>query len=158
MSSTTSGSGSAIITSAKGPNGETGSLTGALVPKSAREAEEMALALTGDLLPPSVQQWLNAMEHHKLVAASIPGKHPPSAPTLTAEERVTVAQAADRALMRQLLFNRQDVELVSLAEGKNKSPDFKIMKNGEIKAYCELKSPRDDWIFDVPKDLKPGEI
>jgi hypothetical protein len=53
----------------------------------------MALALTGDLLPPSVQQWLNAMEHHKLVAASIPGKHPPSAPTLTAEERVTVAQA-----------------------------------------------------------------
>ena len=69
-----------------------------------------------------------------------------------------VNEEADRALMRQLLFNRQDLELVSLAEGKNKSPDFKIMKNGEIKAYCELKSPRDDWIFDVPKDLKPGEI
>jgi large subunit ribosomal protein L30 len=69
-----------------------------------------------------------------------------------------VNEEVDRALMRQLLFNGQDVELVSLAEGKNKSPDFKIMKNGELEAYCELKSPRDDWIFDVPKDLKPGEI
>jgi large subunit ribosomal protein L30 len=69
-----------------------------------------------------------------------------------------VNEEVDRALMRQLLFNRQDVELVTLAEGKNKNPDFKIMKNGEIKAYCELKSPRDDWIFDIPKDLKPGEI
>jgi hypothetical protein len=65
-----------------------------------------------------------------------------------------VNEEADRALMRQLLFNRQDVELESLAEGKNKSPDFKIMKNGEIKAYCELKSPRDDWIFDVPKSSR----
>ena len=53
----------------------------------------MAVALTGDLLPPSVQSWLSAMEHHKLVAASIPGKHPPAAPTLTEKERLTVAQA-----------------------------------------------------------------
>jgi hypothetical protein len=21
-----------------------------------------------------------------------------------------------------------------------------------------LKSPRDDWVFDVPRDLKPGDI
>ena len=62
------------------------------------------------------------------------------------------------ALMHQLLFNRQDVQLMSLAEGKKKSPDFTITKDGEIKAYCELKSPRDDRIFNVPKDLKPGEI
>jgi hypothetical protein len=96
VSSTSNGTGSAITTSAKAPNGETGSalgLTGALAPKSAREAEEMAVALTGDLLPPSVQSWLSATEHHKLVAASLPGKHPPAAPTLTAEERLTVAQA-----------------------------------------------------------------
>ena len=53
----------------------------------------MAVALTGDLLPPSVQSWLSATEHHKLVAASIPGKHPPAPPTLTAEERLTVVQA-----------------------------------------------------------------
>jgi hypothetical protein len=33
-----------------------------------------------------------------------------------------------------------------------------LIKDGELKGYCELKSPRDDWIFAVPKDLKPGEI
>jgi hypothetical protein len=33
-----------------------------------------------------------------------------------------------------------------------------LAKNCELKGYCELKSPRDDWIFAVPKDLKPGEI
>jgi hypothetical protein len=31
------------------------------------------------------------MEQHKLVAASIPGKHPPAAPILTEEEKATVA-------------------------------------------------------------------
>ena len=67
-------------------------------------------------------------------------------------------EEADKALMRQLLFKRPDVELERLPEGKQKSPDFKVMKNGELKGYCELKSPRDDWIFAVPKDLKPGEI
>lgn len=45
-----------------------------------------------------------------------------------------------------------------MPEKKTKTPDFKVMKNGELKGYCELKSPRDDWIFAVPKDLKPGEI
>lgn len=47
----------------------------------------MAVALTGALLPLSVQSWLNAMEQHALVAASIPGKHPPAAPTLTAADQ-----------------------------------------------------------------------
>jgi large subunit ribosomal protein L30 len=67
-------------------------------------------------------------------------------------------EEADKALMRQLLFKGEDLELVSLPEKKTKTPDFKVMKNGELKSYCELKSPRDDWIFSVSKDLKPGEI
>lgn len=67
-------------------------------------------------------------------------------------------QAADEALVRQLVFSGRGVEAERLPEGKNKSPDFKLTKNGELKGYCELKSPRDDWIFAIPKDLKPGEI
>src|SRR5260370_554174 len=67
-------------------------------------------------------------------------------------------EEADKALMRQLLFKVEDVELVSLPQKKTKTPDFKVMKNGELKGYCELKSPRDDWTFAVPKDLKPSEI
>jgi hypothetical protein len=60
--------------------------------------------------------------------------------------------------MRQLLFRAEGLELVALPEKTTKTPDYKIMKNGELKGYCELKSPRDDWIFAIPNDLKPGEI
>lgn len=67
-------------------------------------------------------------------------------------------EEADQALMRQLLFKAEGVELVALPEQKTKTPDYKVLKNGELKGYCELKSPRDDWIFAVAQDLKPGEI
>jgi large subunit ribosomal protein L30 len=67
-------------------------------------------------------------------------------------------EEADEALMRQFLFKGQGVEAVRLPSGNNKTPDFKVLKNGELKGYCELKSPRDDWMFAVPKNLKPGEI
>jgi hypothetical protein len=39
-----------------------------------------------------------------------------------------------------------------------KSPDFRLFKDKKLRACCELKSPRDDWVFDVPRDLKPGDI
>jgi ribosomal protein L30 len=67
-------------------------------------------------------------------------------------------EEADKAVMRQLLFRADDVELVALPEKTTKTPDYKITKNGELKGYWELKSPRDDWIFAFPKDLKPGEL
>lgn len=69
-----------------------------------------------------------------------------------------IDEGADEALMRALVFEGQGVEVVRLPEGKDKSPDFKLIKDGELKAYCELKSPRDDVVFAIPKDLKPGEI
>jgi ribosomal protein L30 len=69
-----------------------------------------------------------------------------------------INEEADEELMRALVFKGHGMEVVRLPEGKSKSPDFKVIKDGELKAYCELKSPRDDWVFAVPKDLKPGEI
>lgn len=69
-----------------------------------------------------------------------------------------IDEAADEALMRQLLFKGLGLELVRLPEGNAKSPDFKILRNGELLGYCELKSPRDDRVFALPNDLKPGEI
>lgn len=67
-------------------------------------------------------------------------------------------EEADRTLMLQLLFKGPGVEAVRLPEAKTKTPDFKLIKNGQLKGYCELKSPRDDWIFAVAKEVKPGEI
>jgi hypothetical protein len=39
-----------------------------------------------------------------------------------------------------------------------KSPDFRLFKDNKLRGYCELKSPRDDWVFDFPADLAPGEL
>lgn len=69
-----------------------------------------------------------------------------------------IDEAADEALVRQLVFKGRSIDMERLLEGENKSPDFKLTKGGDLKGYCELKSPRDDWIFAIPKDLKPGEI
>lgn len=52
----------------------------------------MALALTGDSLPPSVQAFIAATEQHSLVAQSVGGRAP-TPPVLTAEERQVVSQA-----------------------------------------------------------------
>jgi hypothetical protein len=40
---------------------------------------------------------------------------------------------------------------------RGRTPDFKLVQDGKIRGYCELKSPRDDWVFSFPHDLKPGE-
>lgn len=42
-------------------------------------------------------------------------------------------------------------------DGK-KTPDFKLMKDGQLRGYCEVKSPDDKWVFDFPSDLKPDEL
>lgn len=70
-------------------------------------------------------------------------------------------EAADLALMRRLVFkdDRIVLEFFSAEEKRGrKTPDCKLMKDGHLAGYCELKSPRDDWVFRVPDDLKPGEI
>jgi len=68
---------------------------------------------------------------------------------------------ADRELMLQLVFGRHQFVLEPFTKQEmqgRKTPDFKLFKNGKLVGYCELKSPRDDWVFDVPDDLEPGEI
>lgn len=60
--------------------------------KTAEEAELLLANLTTTLQPPCVQAWLTAMEQHSLVAASIPGKHPPAPPVLSPTECATVRE------------------------------------------------------------------
>jgi hypothetical protein len=72
-----------------------------------------------------------------------------------------VDEVADKELMRQLVFNPHQILLEPFTQEEmrgRKTPDFKLIKAGTLVGYCELKSPRDDWIFDVPADLKPGEL
>src|ERR1700722_16202413 len=69
-------------------------------------------------------------------------------------------EAADTKLIKELIFQPWDVVLQPFSKkemAKGKTPDFKLMKGAELSGYCELKSPRDDWIFEFPDDIKPGE-
>jgi hypothetical protein len=69
-------------------------------------------------------------------------------------------EGADIKLMQELIFQPSDVELQRFSKeemAKGKTPDFKLMKGSELCGYCELKSPRDDWVFEFPDDIKPGE-
>jgi hypothetical protein len=68
-----------------------GALT-VVAPRSAAEAEAMALSLVGDSLPPCVQAFLHAAERHSLVVLSVGGRAP-TPPVLTAEERAAVSQS-----------------------------------------------------------------
>lgn len=72
-----------------------------------------------------------------------------------------MVEDADIRLMRELLFDRHNIVLERFSKAEmtgRKTPDFKLLKDGKLVGYCELKSPRDDWIFETPADLTPGEI
>jgi large subunit ribosomal protein L30 len=72
-----------------------------------------------------------------------------------------VDEAADSEITRKLVFGPRDILLQRFGRKEmrgRRTPDFKLFKDGKPRGYCELKSPRDDWVFKVPEDLQPGEI
>jgi ribosomal protein L30 len=82
--------------------------------------------------------------------------HDPAAPKLPRVAPV-YDEAADAALMRTLAFDGKNIVLESYSEAelrKGKTPDFKLYKDGKLCGYCELKSPRDDFILEAPE---PGD-
>jgi hypothetical protein len=69
-------------------------------------------------------------------------------------------EGTDTKLMQELVFQPSDIVLQRFSKeemAKGKTPDFKLKKGAELRGYCELKSPRDDWVFELPDDIKPGE-
>lgn len=42
--------------------------------------------------------------------------------------------------------------------GTRKTPDFRVFRDGQLVAYCEVKSPRDEWLDDQLKDAEPFRI
>jgi hypothetical protein len=63
-------------------------------------------------------------------------------------------EATDVALMRELAFDPQGIALESFSGGalrRGKTPDFRLVKHGDLQAFCELKSPRDDFLFELPQ-------
>jgi large subunit ribosomal protein L30 len=72
-----------------------------------------------------------------------------------------VNEALDLELVRLLVFEPRRINVERVDEAKmegEKSPDFKLLTDGQLQGFCEVKSPRDHSYFEFPKDLKPGEI
>lgn len=83
--------------------------------------------------------------------------HDPSAPKPAAVAPAP-DEAADIQLARELIFDEKGVVLEpydAAALNRGKTPDFKLMKGGELVGYCELKSP---WDFDVLEDPPTGDM
>jgi hypothetical protein len=60
--------------------------------------------------------------------------------------------------MRELAFeiNKIALESYGAARNKGKTPDFKLVQDGTLRGFCEMKSPRDDYIFEFPTDGGPA--
>jgi ribosomal protein L30 len=67
-------------------------------------------------------------------------------------------ETADKRLVRNLIFEPHRIQAQDIPEEKTKTPDFKLLKDGALGAYCEVKSATDGDLFDFPADLAPGEI
>lgn len=66
-------------------------------------------------------------------------------------------ERADIALARRVLFDLHHLRLEPVKKRRDeKGPDFKIMRGQELVAYCEVKSPRDDWILEPSKNENPA--
>jgi ribosomal protein L30 len=64
-------------------------------------------------------------------------------------------EAADAALMRELAFDVNNITLESYSDAernKGKTPDFKLFKEANLRGFCEMKSPGDDFVFARPED------
>jgi large subunit ribosomal protein L30 len=69
-----------------------------------------------------------------------------------------INEAAGIERVRKLVFDPHEIVLRKFGrKERRKNPDFRLYKDGRLVGYCEVKSPRDDWVFDFAEDLKPGE-
>jgi hypothetical protein len=67
-------------------------------------------------------------------------------------------EAADIALMRELAFDKNCIVLEAYDDAAlkaGKTPDFKLLKDGQLCGFCEVKSPRDDYVLATPP---PGGV
>lgn len=56
------------------------------------------------------------------------------------------SEADDQILTEELVFKLHGLTLLKVPQGASRTPDFQVIQNGVPVAYCELKSPRDEWL------------
>lgn len=67
----------------------------------------------------------------------------------------------DLKLVEELLFDGRRLRLERFDRAETlagRTPDFKVLRDGALVAFCEVKSPRDDWLDEQLEDAKSGEV
>jgi ribosomal protein L30 len=90
----------------------------------------------------------------KKVSHLVQINHDPAAPKPSRVPPVH-DEAVDVALMRELAFDANGIVLEPYNDAalkRGKCPDFKLFKDAKLSGFCEIKSPRDDYMFERPHD------
>lgn len=67
----------------------------------------------------------------------------------------------DLALIQELMFTARGLQLTRFSQAETlagKTPDFRVSQAGKLVAFCEAKSPRDDWLDDQLDTAEPLEL
>lgn len=68
---------------------------------------------------------------------------------------------SDLALIQELIFTPRALQLTRFPQAEmqaGKTPDFRVFQAGRLVAFCEVKSPRDDWLDDLLDTAQPLEL
>jgi hypothetical protein len=70
-------------------------------------------------------------------------------------------ESSDLALVKRLVLQPRGLSTKSFSRAErmsSKTPDLKIFCDEELLGYCEVKSPRDEWLDDLLDQAAPGQI
>lgn len=68
------------------------------------------------------------------------------------------SEADDQMVAEDLLFSPYGLTLLRVPQAAGRTPDFQVIQNGLPIAYCELKSPRDEWLDKLLDMAKPCQV
>jgi hypothetical protein len=64
----------------------------------------------------------------------------------------------DLKLAEELIFRGHGLTLERVEVRAGRAPDFRVLSGDTLKAFCEVKSPRDDWLDEQIEAAPPGQI
>lgn len=68
-------------------------------------------------------------------------------------------EVPDLELVEEILFSPYGFKLEKLEETiAERTPDFRVIQDGNLAAFCEVKSPRDDWLENQLDKAPSGQI
>jgi hypothetical protein len=65
---------------------------------------------------------------------------------------------SDLVLINELVFAPRGLKLARFSQAETlagKAPDFRVLQAEKLVAFCEAKSPRDDWLDDQLDKARP---